>query len=66
MLADQVEALGVVEQRGQADQVGAHGTFTSAGGSSPDQPVTTAFVTFETATRSAADNPISSSPQNPI
>jgi hypothetical protein len=35
MLADQVEALGVVEQRGQADQVGAHGTFTSAGGSSP-------------------------------
>src|SRR4051812_34849501 len=35
MLADQVEALGVVEQRGQADQVGAHGTFTSVGGSSP-------------------------------
>src|SRR4051812_47408593 len=35
MLADQVEALGVVEQRGQADQVGAHGTFTSAGGSAP-------------------------------
>jgi hypothetical protein len=32
----------------------------------PDQPVTTAFVTFETATRSAADNPINSSPQNPI
>jgi hypothetical protein len=35
MLADQVEALGVVEQRGQADQVGAHGTFTSAGEASP-------------------------------
>jgi hypothetical protein len=35
MLADQVEALGVVEQRGQADQVGAHGTFTSVGGASP-------------------------------
>jgi hypothetical protein len=35
MLADQVEALGVIEQRGQADQVGAQGTFTSAGGASP-------------------------------
>ena len=35
MLADQVKALGVIEQRGQADQVGAHGTCTSAGGSSP-------------------------------
>jgi hypothetical protein len=39
MLADQVEALGVVEQRGQADQVGAHGTFTSAGGASPRSTV---------------------------
>src|SRR4051794_34065764 len=35
MLADQVEALGVVEQRGQADQVGGHGAFTSGKGAIP-------------------------------
>jgi hypothetical protein len=35
MLADQVEALGVIEKRGQADQGGSHRTFMLAGGSSP-------------------------------
>jgi hypothetical protein len=35
MLADQIEALGVIEQRGQADQVGAHGTFVGRRSVSP-------------------------------
>ena len=51
MLADQVVALGVIEQRGQADQVVGHETFTSAGDRSPDQPFTTVFITLDTATR---------------
>ena len=43
--ADQVEALGIIEKTGQADQVGCHETFRQSAGAFPNQPIMPAFLT---------------------